>query len=367
MKTTSTLLIYIALLALLGGCTTMQTTYFRGSMQALEDVNDAGFYPFSGESQFRQVSDMSLAAKDMYNEGYAMVGYSQFVSPLFTSLAPSYATKYAKTIGAEYAVMETPQPGASNLHGYLVTYWSRVRPDAFGLGVFFSDLPSEVLQQVGQDYNVVYIEAVVPGTPAAQAGLKPDDVILAVNGQRTTTTGVFSDQLRRSYGRETIISVSRYGEHRSIVVTPTEPTVRSMGLSYHEEPWLNTAPTDWSSLSAANTTARVLQHQQQQRELQAAYERGRQEANQASYYASRDVSVAYDRYAVPCGGGDYRRGSAEHRRCGSPPPRQWSNNMLGAMDQYQNLDFTVVQGDSLSMVFDNLPYVYGQLYSYPVN
>ena len=366
MKTTSTLLIYIALLALLGGCTTMQTTYFRGSLQALEDVNDAGFYPYSGESKFRQVSDMSLAAKDMYNEGYGMIGYSQFVSPLFTSLAPGYATKYAETIRAEYAIMETPEPGASNLHGYLVTYWSRLRPEAFGLGVYSSNLPDEVLQQVGQDYNVVYLEGVVPGTPAAQAGLKADDVILAVNGQRTTTNSVFSDQIRRSYGRETVISVSRYGEHRSIVVTPTEPTVRSTVAGYRVEPWENTAPTDWSSLSAANTTARVLQQQQQQRELEAAYQRGRQEAYQASSYTSSNVSAAYDRYAVPCSGGDYRRGSSEHMRCGSPP-KQWSNNMLGAIDQYQNLDFTKMKGDSLGMVFDNYPSIYGQLYSYPVD
>lgn len=367
MKTTSTLISCIALLALLGGCTTMQTTYFRGSFQPLENVIAPGFLPANGEAQFRMVADMTQGAEDMYNEGYAMIGYSQFVSPLFKSLAPGYATKYANTLGAAYAVMETPQPGPSNLHGYLVTYWARVRPEAFGLGVYSSDLPSDVLRQVGQDYNVVYVEGVVPGTPAAQAGLQPDDVILAVNGQRTTTTNVFSDQLRRSYGRETVISVSRYGEHRTIEVTPTEPLVSSAGFSYHQEPWRNTAPTDWSSLSAANTTARVLQQQQQQRELQAAYQRGRQEANQANTYASNDVSAAYNRYAVPCGGGDYRRGSAEHQRCGSPPPQQWSNNLRGAMDKYQNLDFASMHGDSLKMVLDNYPYVYGQLYSYPAN
>ena len=53
-------------------------------------------------------------------------------------------------------------------------------------------------------------------------------------------------------------------------------------------------------------------------------------------------------------------------RCGSPP-KQWSNNMLGAIDQYQNLDFTKMKGDSLGMVFDNYPSIYGQLYSYPVD
>ncbi len=170
MKTQHTLIGLLLLVMSLSGCTTMQTTYFRGSMQPLEDVNDAGLYPFDGESPFRQVSDMSLGAKEMYNEGYAMVGYSQFVSPLFKSLAPSYATKYAKTIGAEYAVMETPQPGASNLHGYLVTYWAKVRPDAFGLGVFWKDLPNDLLNSLGQDYNVVYFAACKPASAAAVPG-----------------------------------------------------------------------------------------------------------------------------------------------------------------------------------------------------
>lgn len=362
---THRLLIILALLFSLSACTTMQTTYFRGSFQPLEDIDAQGFYPYSGESSFRQVSDMGQAAKDLYNEGYAMIGYSQFVSPLFKSLAPGYATKYAETLKAELAVMETPQPGASNLHGYLVTYWARVRPDAFGLGVYSRDLPPELLNSLGQDYNVVYITGVVPGTPAHRAGLKADDVILAVNDERITSAAVFFDRVRSSQDKTVVLGVSRYGKHLEIEVPQQEPAMADSGFSYHTRPWENTAPRDWSSLSAANTTIRVLQQQQQQRELKAAYERGRQEANLASSYASRDVSVAYDRYAVPCGGGDYRRGSAEHRRCGSPPPQQWSNNMLGAMDRYQNLDFAVVQGDSLSMVFDNLPYVYGQLYSYP--
>lgn len=359
------LLIVFALLLSLPACTTMQTTYFRGSFQPLEDVHAQGFHPYSGESSFRQVSDMGQAAKDMYNEGYAMIGYSQFVSPLFKSLAPGYATKYAKTLKAEVAVMETPQPGASNLHGYLVTYWARVRPDAFGLGVYASDLPPELLRSLGQDYNVVYLSGVVPGTPAHRAGLKADDVILAVNNERVTSAAVFNDRVRSRRNETIVLGVSRYGKHLEIEVRALEPAMASSGFSYHSRPWENTAPRDWSSLSAANTTIRVLQHQQQQRQIEAAYERGRQEAAQAGSYASSNVSAAYDRYAVPCGGGDYRRGSAEHRRCGSPPPQQWSNNMLGAMDKYQNLDFTIMRGDSLSMVFDNYPYVYGQLYSYP--
>ena len=60
------------------------------------------------------------------------------------------------------------------------------------------------------------LAAVVPGTPAA--GLKADDVLLAVNGNRVTSTGVASDLLRRNLGETITISVSRYGKHLTMPV-----------------------------------------------------------------------------------------------------------------------------------------------------
>ena len=360
MKSQHTLIALIVVLFGLSGCTTMQTTYFRGSMQALEDVNDAGFYAFSGESQFRQVSDMTAASKDMYNEGYAMIGYSQFVSPLFKSLAPSYATKYAKQIGAEYAVMETPQKGASNLHGYLVTYWGRVRPDAFAFGVFWRDLPNELLNSLGQDYNVVYLAAVVPGTAAAEAGLKADDVLLAINGKRVTSTSVANDLIRSNYGREVLVSVSRYGNHLKIPVTLGELPDVTTGIAHHSSPWRNTAPTDWSMLSAANTTIRVLQYQQQQRQIQAAYDRGRQQASTYTSSASSSVNIA-------CPSNERTARQSGLANC--TPPANWRNNVNGAMSSFQGLDMSKAMGnhDSLQMVFSNYPSIYGAWFTYPTN
>jgi hypothetical protein len=365
MKMKTTLIGLIAILTLLQGCTTMQTTYFRSSFQPLEDVHTSGLLPAQGETQFRMVSNMTQGAKEMYNEGYAMIGYSQFVSPLFTSLAPGYATKYARMLGAQYAVMETPQPGESNLHGYLVTYWNRVSPDSFGLGAYWHDLPNELLNAIGQDYNVVYLAAVVPGTPAAEAGLKADDVLLAVNGKRVTSTGMASDLIRRSYGDEVTVSVSRYGEHLTMPVQLRQPVIAA-NFSHHDSPWENTAPRDWSSLSAANTTIRVLQQQQRQREIEAAYERGRQQAYQANRYASNDISGAYSKLACPS-----NERQARQRGCynSTPPPGDWRDNVNGAMSQYDKIDWSSFSGgkDSLQMVFGNYPSIYGSLYSYPAN
>ena len=354
MKTNNTLFGLIAILILLQGCTTMQTFYFNGSFQPLEDIHSSGLLPAEGETQFRMVSDMTVGAKEMYNQGYAMIGYSQFVSPLYKSLAPGYATKYARKLGAQYAVMETPQPGASNLHGYLVTYWSRVSSDAFSLGVYHSDLPRELLNAVGQDYNLVYLEGVVPGTPAAEAGLKADDVLLAVNGKRVTSTDVLRDLLRRNRGGEVSVSVSRYGKHLTMPVRLRQPTMAA-NFSYHDRPWENTAPRDWSRLSAANTTIRVLQQQQRQRQLEAAYERGRQQAYQAPSYTSAGCS------------GNERQARQSGCYSSTTPPANWSNNLNGAISKYNTLGLNSLNNgkSSLEMVFGNYPSIYGSLYSYP--
>lgn len=359
------------LLALLfqAGCTTMQTTYFRGSFQPVEDVNDAAFYPYSGTSEHRMVSDMALAAEQMYSQGYGMIGYSQFVSPLFTSLAPSYATKYAATLGADLAVLETPRPGASNLHGFLVTYWKRVRPEVFSLGTYAEDLPDDLLRSLGQDYNVVYLKGVVPNTPAHAAGLRKDDVILAINGERITSSEIYVEKVRKNMGKEAVISVSRYGELEEFTVSIGQAQVAST-YSYHDRPWRNTAPTDWSMLSAANTVARVRQQQIQDQERQLAYERGRQEAMRASASLDSGYEQAYSGYVSERQAraqgliGSYTR-SDRLRGIAPPGAREWSLEYGGFLDNFKGLSGNPNELDSLDIWFSHAPNIYGQLFTFP--
>lgn len=363
MKTINTLLVAALLTATLAGCTTLQTTYFRGSYQPLIDPNSAALQPSSGAAKFQMVSDMATTSDSMYSQGYAMIGYSEFVSPLMQSLAPGYATKFAGVVGAEYAVMQTPVRGDSNLSHYLVTYWARVRPEGFGLGTYTKNLPDELLDRLGQDYNVVYVAGVVPGTPAAAAGLQKDDVVLAVNGRRVTSAKGFRDDVRQNYGDEIQVSVSRYGKHLVLPVVPTAPHIAFSDRLHHERPWENTAARDWSSLSAANITARVVQQQVAEQQRKAAYERGRADALAAQASMSRNSSSAYSSYSSrQC----RQRGSFERRgQNDCAESSQWQLDFSGALKQQSNLQDFSMKGDSLNMFFSNYSNIYGQFYTYP--
>ena len=67
------------------------------------------------------------------------------------------------------------------------------------------------------------MSVVEPGSPAAQAGLAPGDIVVAVDGE--VVTGV-DDVLRlldsERIGRETAVAALRGGRLREVRVVPTE-------------------------------------------------------------------------------------------------------------------------------------------------
>ena len=275
---------------LMSGCTTVQTTYFSQSYVSLDDVRNPAFEPYAGSTGFEIVPDMDTGALNMYGNGYAMIGYSQFVSPLLTNLMPSYATKYGQAIGAAYVVSQTPIAGESNLNAFLVTYWARLKSGQFALGAYDEDLPEELLKRLGEKYNVVMLKQVVNGTPAKEAGLRADDVLLAVDGVRVTGTADLGKAIAAKQGQQVTISVSRQGELLEMPVKLAVSEASGASVRFHSAPWKATKPTDWSALSAANIVADVQRQQQMERERQAAYERGLYESQQRMQSFDSDSS-----------------------------------------------------------------------------
>jgi regulator of sigma E protease len=72
--------------------------------------------------------------------------------------------------------------------------------------------------------NTRTVEAVEPGKPAAAAGLRPGDEIVAVNGHPTPTFQAIRTQIQASHGRPVTIEVVRSGH--KVKLGPA-PTIRS--------------------------------------------------------------------------------------------------------------------------------------------
>ena len=243
----------ILAVVLSSACTSMQTMYFASSYQAIANANDPFLLPHSGEPAFEQVAELRDRMPELWDEGYALLGYSQVVSPLLTSLAPGYSTQWGRELGAARVVMETPRAGESNLHYYLVSYWGRVDPGAFALGASFRDLPEEILKLVGREFNLVMLTNVFPGTPAAQAGLRRGDVVRGVDGGGTPDARALTERVAARRGARVELNITRGEQELDLPVALAAPAARgATRIGFVIAPWLDTPVTDYSSLSVAN-------------------------------------------------------------------------------------------------------------------
>jgi hypothetical protein len=281
---------------ILPACAT-PTVYFSTSYVQLAKADHPGLLPAGGTPEFARIDDMTPKSHALHGEGFVMLGYSQFVSPLLPSLAQGQATTWATKVGAEQVVLETPKRGASNLHYYLVTYWARVRPEQFAFGGYVSDLPDELLERVGKDLNVVILEQTIAGTPAAAAGLRANDVILAVDGEPVPDVQAFSRALDDNHGKEVVLEVSRDARALEVPVqlaagVPLPQAAKEQGvIGYRESPWFGTQPRDWSGFSMSALTASTVKAMQRQRELE--FERTRAQAERT--FASQSSRSVEDR------------------------------------------------------------------------
>ena len=290
---------------ILPGCAT-PTVYFRTGYVELAKADHPGLLPAGGTPEFAQSDDMTSTSRALHGEGFVMLGYSQFVSPLLPSLAQRQSTAWAAQVGAQQVVLETPKRGQSNLHYYLVTYWARVRPEQFGFGGYLTDLPDELLERAGRGVNMVIVEQAIAGTPAAAAGLRANDVIVAVDGEPVPDVQSFFRAVDDHRGKEVVLEVSRAARTLEVPVrlaaaVPLPPAAKEQGtIAYRESPWLRTKPRDWSGFSMSALTKSTVQAMQRQQELES--ERTRAQA--ARTVATLDSGSAEGRGSRRRGGGE---------------------------------------------------------------
>ncbi len=85
------------------------------------------------------------------------------------------------------------------------------------------------------------LEDVAAGLPAQRAGLKENDLISAVDGQKIQWWGEFTERVRGSNGKPVALDVDRNGQALHLVVTPQAATndrgetIYQIGVQVHED------------------------------------------------------------------------------------------------------------------------------------
>jgi S1-C subfamily serine protease len=83
-----------------------------------------------------------------------------------------------------------------------------------------------VVKEVGREQGVEVVQ-VVAGSPAAAAGIRPEDLILDVDGTAVKDTGDLQRMVMEDLiGRRVVVRLFRDGRILSVPVVPTELTER---------------------------------------------------------------------------------------------------------------------------------------------
>jgi len=173
LRSPCSLLVSALLLLQTAGCTGMP---YAASYQPLIDASNEQLVEATSIEHHwvDNLQELQSQSESLYQKGYAMVGYSSMYSTHLQRFAPSGALRMGKKVGAAqvYQVRDRSL--------YIATYWREVR--GFGLGAYYVDAPASAHERLGQNFGVI-VEAVVEGTPAADALLMPGDLLLSLNGQ----------------------------------------------------------------------------------------------------------------------------------------------------------------------------------------
>lgn len=89
------------------------------------------------------------------------------------------------------------------------------------VGLYLENLDSQKIKALNiKSGNGVYIAQVVQGSPAEAAGLRPQDVVIAVNGKAVNSAGAFIGELAAKKAGETVeLRIIRNAQTMNVTVT----------------------------------------------------------------------------------------------------------------------------------------------------
>ncbi len=182
----------------MSGCTSL---HYDWAYKPLHDAKSASFQKVQGKVEYHELEDipaMVEAEREMYRKGYVMIGYSNMMSPMIESFAPSGARQLANSKGAS-VVLNT----FGGTH-FLATLWAR--PKQYVFGAFYTDDLSPTaraaLKEILKFEQAVIVQTVVEDTPAFNAIMRPGDILISLNGKRIQDIVTLDKLLRTHAGTE---------------------------------------------------------------------------------------------------------------------------------------------------------------------
>jgi hypothetical protein len=231
----SWLLMTCSTLAILTGCATRPNSYTQ-YYQDKAGPDLTNLPPYSGSTQILTTSNTVNDAKDLYRNGYTLLGVSEFQAP---SQSDNDLRLQAIKVGADVVLcsrvflrigtpaiwpsdknsqgMITPagMPITDRIYQYQAGFFRKGRPAI--LGVMYRPIPTEIRQKLARNTGVL-VHVVVTGSPASNANILEGDVILKMAGEDVMAETDMGEKLNKLAGQKVDLEIWRDGQVQTISV-----------------------------------------------------------------------------------------------------------------------------------------------------
>lgn len=264
MQTLLRLLVALLLPSLSASCASVLTTWHDQAYVPVIPTGDALVETDRSPGDVEQVADLGAAADDLYAQGYVLVGYTKFTHTLAPGFQAMYAKMYAGRIGAQRTVQAEPRRNG-DVYAYTVTYWAPV--GEFPFGAYYNDIPDETAlmfpdslrARIESGHRPVRVETVVAGTPAAEAGVRDGELIVAIDGASFDGTEGLDALVPELAEKEVRVTVWGFEGLRETTCVLGSRRLNASGYGpeglYYDRPWADAEYRSFEQYSRAFTNA----------------------------------------------------------------------------------------------------------------